>query len=54
VTPSADNVEGYASDTGFSLTPDDQLDTSRWLARGGHARGLAVGLKNDPAGAASR
>ncbi|MBK9180664.1 MAG: endo alpha-1,4 polygalactosaminidase [Acidimicrobiales bacterium] len=42
-----DNVDGYASDTGFPLTADDQLRFNRWLAGQAHARGLAVGLKND-------
>jgi len=42
-----DNVDGYANDTGFKLTFQDQLDYNRWLAAQAHARGLSVGLKND-------
>jgi endo-alpha-1,4-polygalactosaminidase (GH114 family) len=42
-----DNVDGYANDTGFPLTADDQLDFNRWLADAAHERGLSVGLKND-------
>jgi hypothetical protein len=42
-----DNVEGYANDTGFPLTGAQQLAFNRMLARLVHARGLAVGLKND-------
>ena len=42
-----DNVDGYANDTGFPLTAADQLRFNRRLAALAHARGLAVGLKND-------
>lgn len=42
-----DNVEGYANKSGFSLTANDQLQYNQWLANAAHARGLAVGLKND-------
>lgn len=42
-----DNVEGYANDTGFPLTADDQLQYNQWLSEQAHARGLAIGLKND-------
>jgi len=42
-----DNVDGFANDTGFPLTAADQLAYDRWFAREAHARGLAVGLKND-------
>ena len=42
-----DNVDGYANDTGFPLTGDDQLRFNRFLARAAHERGLAIGLKND-------
>ena len=42
-----DNVDGYANDTGFPLTADDQLRFNRWLAAEAHARGLLVMLKND-------
>ncbi len=43
----ADLVEGYAARTGFPLTAADQLTYNRMLARLAHARGLAIGLKND-------
>ncbi len=43
----ADLVDGFASDTGFPLTDTDQLTYNRMLARMAHARGLAIGLKND-------
>ena len=42
-----DNIDGYANDTGFPLTYQDQLDYNRWLADEAHARGLSIGLKND-------
>jgi endo-alpha-1,4-polygalactosaminidase (GH114 family) len=42
-----DNIDGYLNETGFPLTADDQLAFNRWLAREAHARGLAIGLKND-------
>lgn len=42
-----DNVDGYINLTGFTLTADDQLVYNRWLATEAHARGLAIGLKND-------
>ncbi len=42
-----DNVDGYTNDTGFPLTLNDQLAYNRFLAQAAHARGLAVGLKND-------
>jgi hypothetical protein len=44
-----DNVDGYSNSTGFPLGAADQLDYNRFLAREAHARGLAVGLKNDVA-----
>jgi hypothetical protein len=43
-----DNVAGYTNDSGFPLTPEDQLTFNVWIANQAHARGLAVGLKNDP------
>jgi hypothetical protein len=43
----ADNVEGYRNSTGFALTAADQLTYNLMIARLAHARGLAVGLKND-------
>ncbi len=42
-----DNVDGYTHNTGFPLTAADQLRYNRWLAQEAHARGLAIGLKND-------
>lgn len=42
-----DNVDGYANDTGFSLTAKDQLDYNTFIANEAHWRDLAVGLKND-------
>ncbi|MGP4111856.1 endo alpha-1,4 polygalactosaminidase [Streptomyces sp. 4N509B] len=42
-----DLVDGYANDTGFPLTPADQLRYNRMIAELAHERGLAVGLKND-------
>ena len=43
-----DNIDGYANDTGFPITDDDQLRYNRWLASEAHALGLSIGLKNDP------
>lgn len=42
-----DNLDGYRMDTGFGLTPQDQLRFNRMIARLAHERSLAVGLKND-------
>lgn len=42
-----DNMDGYANQPGFALTADTQLDYNRFIADQAHARGLAVGLKND-------
>lgn len=42
-----DNVDGYTNATGFPLTAADQLTFNRYLADAAHARGMAVGLKND-------
>lgn len=42
-----DNVDGYTNATGFALTAATQLDYNRYLATAAHARGLAIGLKND-------
>ena len=44
----ADNLDGYQAATGFPLTAHDQLRFNRWLATEAHARGLSIGLKNDP------
>ena len=43
-----DNIDAYQNDSGFPLTAADQLDFNRWLADEAHARGLSIGLKNDP------
>ncbi|MFL5800505.1 MAG: endo alpha-1,4 polygalactosaminidase [Roseiflexaceae bacterium] len=42
-----DNLNGYINDTGFPLTYADQVVYNTWLANEAHARGLAIGLKND-------
>ncbi len=42
-----DNVNGYANDSGFPLTPDDQIAYNIFLSTQAHARGLSIGLKND-------
>jgi len=42
-----DNVDGYANDSGFDLTAQEQLAYNTFLATEAHARGLSVGLKND-------
>lgn len=42
-----DNVDGYTNDTGFPLTPEDQLAYNIFLANAAHQNGLAIGLKND-------
>jgi len=42
-----DNVDGYTNTPGFPLTAENQLYYNQWLAENAHARGLAVGLKND-------
>ncbi|WP_175409601.1 endo alpha-1,4 polygalactosaminidase [Streptomyces sp. TRM64462] len=42
-----DNMDGYANDTGFPLTPADQLRYNRLVARLAHERGMSVALKND-------
>jgi len=43
-----DNIDGYTNNTGFPLTYQDQLKYNIWLANEAHARGLSIGLKNDP------
>ncbi|MET0155040.1 MAG: endo alpha-1,4 polygalactosaminidase [Rickettsiales bacterium] len=42
-----DNVDGYSNENGLSLSKEDQLDYNKFLATEAHARGLAIGLKND-------
>ncbi len=43
-----DNLDGYQNNTGFPLTYQDQLAYNIWFANEAHARGLSIGLKNDP------
>lgn len=47
-----DNLDGYANDTGFPLTADEQLQFNRFLAAEAHRRGMSIALKNDFAQAA--
>ena len=47
-----DNMQNFEEDTGFPIHAADQLAYNRWLSAQAHARGLAIGLKNDPAQAA--
>ena len=42
-----DNVDGFANQSGFPLTYQDQLEFNIWLAESAHTRGLSIGLKND-------
>jgi len=42
-----DNVDGYANNSGFPLTYNDQIKYNKFLAEEAHKRGLCVGLKND-------
>ena len=42
-----DNVDGFANETGFPLTAQDQLAYNTWIAQQAHARGLSIALKND-------
>ena len=42
-----DNVDGYANDSGFELTANDQLLFNARIANAAHDRNLSVGLKND-------
>jgi Glycoside-hydrolase family GH114 len=42
-----DNVDGYQNRSGFPLRPRDQLRYNARVANAVHARGMAVGLKND-------
>ncbi|MEO8250497.1 MAG: endo alpha-1,4 polygalactosaminidase [Burkholderiales bacterium] len=42
-----DNVDGYTNKTEFPLDAKTQLEYNRFLAQEAHARGLAIGLKND-------
>jgi len=42
-----DDVDGWQSHNGLSLTAADQLRYNRLIAKLAHDRGMAVGLKND-------
>ena len=42
-----DNIDGYTNGTGFPLTGQDQKAYNIALSNAAHARGLAIGLKND-------
>ncbi len=42
-----DNVNAWENQTGFPITPSDQLRYNRWLAGLAHGYDLAAGLKND-------
>lgn len=43
-----DNTDGWIQDTGFDIAPSDQVAYQRALAKAAHARGLSIGLKNNP------
>jgi hypothetical protein len=43
----ADNVDGYANNTGFPLKSTDQLNYNKAIAKVAHDNLLSVGLKND-------
>lgn len=43
----ADNVDGYANESGFPLRAPDQLEFNRRVAALAHSYRLAIGLKND-------
>lgn len=43
----ADEMDGYANDSGFPLTAANQLAYNRMLAELAHRRGMSIGLKND-------
>jgi hypothetical protein len=42
-----DNLNGYTQESGFQISPEDQLRFNRMLARLAHERSLGIGLKND-------
>jgi hypothetical protein len=42
-----DNIEGYANDSGFPLTAQEQLTYNEWVAEEVHSLGMAVLQKND-------
>ena len=42
-----DNTDGWSQQTGFTISKADQVAYQRALADAAHARGMAIGLKND-------
>ncbi|MDJ0752976.1 MAG: endo alpha-1,4 polygalactosaminidase [Ardenticatenaceae bacterium] len=42
-----DNMTAFQNESGFELTPEDQLAYNIWLSEAAHERGLSIGLKND-------
>ncbi len=42
-----DNMDGYANESGFDLSANDQLAYNKFIANEARKRGLSVGLKND-------
>jgi hypothetical protein len=44
-----DNMNGFEAenDTGFDLSPQDQIDFNKFLANYAHKKGLFIALKND-------
>lgn len=42
-----DNTNGWQQDTGFPISPENQIAYQRALADEAHRRGLAIGLKNN-------
>ncbi|MBN2895822.1 MAG: endo alpha-1,4 polygalactosaminidase [Campylobacterales bacterium] len=42
-----DNVDGHTQNSGFPISYNDQVAYNRFLSEEAHARGLAIGLKND-------
>lgn len=43
-----DNLDSYQTNTGFTITKEDQLTYLKWLAALAHKHGMAIGLKNAP------
>jgi hypothetical protein len=43
----ADNVDVFQNNSGFPLTPADQLTYNKWLASEAHALGLSIAMKSD-------
>ncbi len=41
-----DNVDGYANNSGFNLTRQDQINFLNFLANESHKRGMTIALKN--------